>query len=52
MRSLGLALYSRGFYEQARGVFWSSLNVVRSETALLEVTDWIERCQWMKRHVD
>lgn len=50
MRSVGLALYSLGLYDRARGAFWSSLSAVRSETALLEVTDWVERCEWMRRH--
>jgi hypothetical protein len=49
-RSVGVALYSLGLYDRARDAFWSSLNAVRSEAALLEVTDWIERCEWMRRH--
>jgi hypothetical protein len=50
MRSMGVAFYSLGRYDRARAAFWSSLNAVKSEASLLEITDWIERCEWMKRH--
>jgi tetratricopeptide (TPR) repeat protein len=50
LRSLGAALFFSGRYEKARAAFWSSLNAVKTEAALLEVTEWIDRCEWMRRY--
>lgn len=50
LRSIGQALFFSARYEKARAAFWSSLNTVKTESALLEVSDWIDRCTWMGQY--
>jgi tetratricopeptide (TPR) repeat protein len=50
LKSLGAALFELGRYEKARAAFWASLKTVKTEVALLEATEWIDRCEWMRRY--
>jgi tetratricopeptide (TPR) repeat protein len=50
LHSLGVALFELRRYEKARAAFWSSLNAVKTEVALLDATEWIDRCEWMRHY--
>jgi hypothetical protein len=47
LKSVGRTLFYLERFQEAKAAFWSSLNHVSTQVALNEVTDWIERCEFM-----
>ncbi len=46
----GMALFHAGEYDEARAVFWRSLNAISSDASRNAVLEWVERCEWMKKY--
>ncbi len=52
LRRMGVLLFRLKRYEDAKAVFWGSLNYDSSDVMQYRVEDWIGRCEWMARHVE
>ncbi len=51
LKTMGFALFRLKRFEDAKRMYWQSLNFVRSEVARNEVNDWVDRCNWMSIHL-
>ncbi|MBX2990693.1 MAG: hypothetical protein KF749_05935 [Bacteroidetes bacterium] len=49
LRMLGYSLFRLKRFEEAKAVFWRSLNFVAGEAARNEIHDWLERIDWAKK---
>jgi len=47
LRRMGVLLFRLKRYDEARTVFWRSLNYDDGEMMQHRVEDWIDRCEWM-----
>jgi hypothetical protein len=43
---MGYALFRLKRFQEAKEMFWTSLNLVSTEVAKNEVGEWVERCDW------
>ncbi|MBI5473358.1 MAG: hypothetical protein HY961_13520 [Ignavibacteriae bacterium] len=50
LKTVGFVLFRLKRFEDAKRMYWQSLNFVNSEVAQNEVNDWVERCDWIKRY--
>jgi hypothetical protein len=50
LRCAAELMVALGRYDQARTTFWLSLNADDAPKSRDRVTDWIDRCEWMKTH--
>jgi predicted negative regulator of RcsB-dependent stress response len=50
MRRMGRLMIALGRYDEARSLFWRSLNDDDRPKSRDRVDDWIDRCEWMKAH--
>ncbi|MDH3252050.1 MAG: hypothetical protein OEM41_04610, partial [Ignavibacteria bacterium] len=51
LQSIGKALFRQHRFQEARTHFWTSLNERYTAQELHDVSDWLDRCEWMEHHV-
>jgi tetratricopeptide (TPR) repeat protein len=49
LRMMGYALFRLRRFQEAKVLFWTSLNHVSTEVAQNEVGEWVDRCEWMEQ---
>jgi hypothetical protein len=45
---LGSSLFFQERFQEARAIFWTSLNYRTSESWRLKIEEWVDRCDWMQ----
>lgn len=48
LKTMGAALFRLERFQAAKAQFWLSLNHHATEVAVLEVQDWVQRCEWIE----
>lgn len=49
-RRIGFSYFELGNYEKAKAFFWESLNFTLKQSHQIEVSEWVERCEWMEEN--
>ncbi len=50
LRMVGVNLFRLRSFQDARVMFWNSLNFLSTEVAQSEINEWVDRCEWMEGH--
>jgi hypothetical protein len=50
LRTLGRALFRLRRFQEARSMFWMSLNPMSNPADINKVNEWLDRCEWFEKN--
>ncbi|HET6272568.1 MAG TPA: hypothetical protein VFG32_06270 [Bacteroidota bacterium] len=50
-KTMGYGMFRLKRFEEAKSLYWTSLNFIATDVARNEVNEWVERCEWMGKYL-